>query len=42
MAATEAPPRRRRRALRALATLLIVAGLLVLADVAVTLAWQSP
>jgi len=42
MAATEAPPRRRRRGLRALATLLIVAGLLVLADVAVTLAWEEP
>ena len=42
MAATEAPPRRRRRGLRALATLLIAAGLLVLADVAVTLAWQEP
>ena len=42
MSATEAPPRRRRRGLRALATLLIVAGLLVLADVAVTLAWQEP
>jgi sortase A len=33
---------RRRRALRALATLLIVAGVLVLADAAVTLVWKEP
>jgi len=42
MIATETPPRRRRRKLRAVATLLILAGVLVLADVAVTLAWQEP
>jgi sortase A len=36
------PQRRRRRALRALSTLLIVAGTLVLADGVTTLAWQEP
>jgi sortase A len=40
---TTAPRRRRtRRALRALSTTLIVAGLLLLADAAVTLLWQEP
>ncbi len=41
MAAPGAPPRRR-RALRALSALLIVAGVLVLADVALTLLWKEP
>jgi sortase A len=40
---TTAPRRRRtRRVLRALSTTLIVAGLLLLADAAVTLLWQEP
>ena len=40
---TTAPRRRRtRRALRALSTTLIVAGLLLLADAALTLLWQEP
>jgi sortase A len=41
---TTAAPRRRRtrRALRALSTTLIVAGLLLFADAAVTLLWQEP
>ncbi|HTE60354.1 MAG TPA: class E sortase [Solirubrobacteraceae bacterium] len=41
-AASRARPPRRRRALRALSTLLIVAGALVLADGAATLVWQEP
>ena len=41
-AASRARPPRRRRALRALSTLLIVAGALVLADGVATLAWQEP
>lgn len=37
------PPRsRRRRALRALSTVLIVLGVLVLADACITLLWQEP
>jgi sortase A len=36
------PRRRRRRALRALSTVLIVAGALVLADGVATLVWQEP
>jgi len=36
------PRRRRRRGLRALSTLLIVAGTLLLADAALTLLWQEP
>src|SRR5690349_14838063 len=41
---TPRPPRseRRRRLLRRLSTVLIGAGLLVLADAAVTLLWQEP
>jgi sortase A len=40
---TAAPPRRRaRRALRALSSVLIVAGVLLLADAATTLLWQEP
>jgi sortase A len=40
---TLAPPRRRsRRALRALSSVLIVAGALLLADAATTLLWQEP
>ena len=35
-------PRRRRRALRALSTLLVVAGALVLADGVATLVWKEP
>ena len=37
-----APRRRSRRALRALSTALIVAGVLLLADAAATLLWQEP
>lgn len=37
-----APPRRRRRALRALSTVLILAGVLLLADAVATLLWQEP
>jgi sortase A len=40
--APPAPVRRRRRALRALSTVLIVAGVLVLADGVTTLVWQEP
>jgi hypothetical protein len=36
------PPRRRSRLASVLAALLIVAGLLLLADVGVTLLWQEP
>lgn len=46
---TAAPPQRRvrdpspmRRALRALSTVLIVAGVLMIADAGLTLAWQEP
>jgi sortase A len=41
---TSSPPRggRRRRALRALSTALIVLGVLVLADAGITLLWQEP
>jgi sortase A len=40
---TLSPPRRRpRRVLRALSTALIVAGVLLLADAALTLLWQEP
>jgi sortase A len=42
VAPTPSAARRGRRALRALATLLIVAGGLLLADAAVTLLWQEP
>jgi sortase A len=35
-------PKRRRRALRALATTLVVAGVLALADAALTVAWMEP
>jgi sortase A len=36
------PSRRRRRRLRALSTVLIAAGLLLLADAGITLLWQEP
>src|SRR3954452_21665459 len=36
------PPERRRRLLRHLSTVLIAAGVLVLADAAATLLWQEP
>jgi sortase A len=38
----ESPTRRRRRGLRALSTVLIVAGALLLADAGLTLLWQEP
>jgi len=40
--ASPMPARRRRRALRVLSTVLIVVGVLVLADAAATLLWQEP
>jgi sortase A len=42
LARASARPRRRRRGLRTLSTLLIVAGALLLADAALTLLWQEP
>ena len=42
MTATAPPARRLRRALRALSTVMIVAGVILLADAGVTLVWQEP